>query len=154
MGRPTKKDEKIKDDIEKLRAGVISKFFNLSEDVMSHLTAALKAKKPCGACTKGKSEEGKVVHVPGKAQDDLGLCAMCHGTYLVADIAQRQWAVEMVQPLVAPAPKTVEATPEKVSDLPEKTAQAASLSDAELDALRDQFEKVLNKGDANGVGGQ
>jgi len=145
MGRITKKDEKLKANIESRRARVIENFFGLSDDVLLHLTSALKAKKPCGACTKGKSEEGKTIHIPGKAVDEVGLCAMCHGTYLTPDVAQRQWAVEMVQPLVAPNPKTSEAQPEKVSDLPDQTAKAANLSDAELDALRTQLEKALNK---------
>lgn len=146
MGRPSEKDKKTKDDVEQLRKQVIKNFFGgLSDKMLLQIEASLKATKPCGSCSKGKSEEGKTIHVPGKAVDELGSCAMCHGSYLVPDVQQRQWAVEQIKPIVAPPPKVAETVAVEESALPEMEDRAAALSDADLDKARADLETMLQK---------
>lgn len=147
MGRPKKEDVKLKADVDKLRAKVIENFFELSDGMLLHIKDSLRAFKLCTNCRVEKSAEGKTVVVPGKVVDEQGLCGFCHGSNKVSDNAQRNWAVEMAQPIVAPAPKTVEAKEEKPSDLPEQAANASNLSDADLDELRAKLDSALKKGE-------
>lgn len=128
MARPTNKDVRIKDDIEKLRKEAVKQFFGLTPKMYAHIEKSMAATKPCVACFKENGE-----HKPGKAIDVDGKCAMCHGTYLVPDNVQRNWATEMAQPIVAPAPKTVEMSVENTSSVAELEDEAGKLSDSELD---------------------
>lgn len=58
---------------------------------------------------------------------------MCHKTYVVPDKQQRNWAIEQAQPVIAPAPKTIEVNVDKASNLPEMEETAKKLSKEEID---------------------
>lgn len=136
MPRPTKKDEAIKGDIETLRKQAIKQFFGLTPKIYAHIESSMVATRPCQACFVEADGTSK----PGKAKDADGKCAMCHGTFLVPDYGQRNWATEQAQPIVAPAPKTVEMSVENTSSIPELEEKAASLTDEQLQ----QKLEVLN----------
>ena len=128
MGRPKKIDTEIKGDIASLREGVTRKFFGLSDRVYNHILSSAVATKPCMACSIGP--DGK--HQPGKAKDEDGRCAMCHGSYLIADTQQRNWAVEQALPLVTNN-KQVEVKVENKSILPELEAIIKGLDNKTLE---------------------
>ena len=128
MARPTKADNALKSKIDQLREKTVEKFFGLSDKMLKHIEWSMAAQVPCTSCS--VSEDG--VHRPGKAKDEGGKCAQCHGTYLVPDKVQRNWATEQAQPIVAPAPKTVEMSVEQTSSVPELESEVKKLSDEEI----------------------
>lgn len=129
MGRPRKTaspDASV--DIDALRERALAKFTGLSEKLYNHVVASFLATKPCMACSIGP--DGK--HVAGKYKDADGLCAMCHGSYAVPDMQQRNWAAEMAQPIAVPAPKSVEVKVEQKSNLPELLSFVKQMNDSTL----------------------
>jgi len=124
-GRPSKEEAEIRGDIADMREQVTLKFFGLSEKVYKHLVASVTAERPCAACW--IAEDG--THTPGKAKDADGKCALCHGTYLVPDNQQRNWAATEALPLITQA-KPVEMKIDNKTVLPELEAQYKGLPDA------------------------
>lgn len=128
MGRPKKVSPDASIDIDALREKALAKFTGLSEKLYNHVVASFNATKPCMACSIGP--DGK--HQAGKYKDADGLCAMCHGSYAVPDMQQRNWAAEMAQPIAVPAPKSVEVKVEQKSNLPELAAMIRQLDDKSI----------------------
>lgn len=126
-----KKDDKpMKKAVDKLREEVVQKFFGLSEKLYRHIETSIVATKPCTSCAIGADG----AHRPSKPGPD-GKCAYCHGTYLVPDTQQRNWATEQAQPIIAPAPKQVDMTVEQTPIVPEIEEKVKKLSDTEVEAL-------------------
>lgn len=147
MARPTNKDQALKGQVEKLREKTIEKFFGLSDKMLKHIEESMSATKPCVSCAKDPKTGA---HLPGKSIDSSGLCAQCHGTYLVPDNPQRNWATEQAQPIIAPAPKTIEMNVEQKSITPELEDAARKLDDESLK----QRLAVLELMDSPNVGTQ
>lgn len=126
MGRPKKVSPDA--NVDALRERALAKFTGLSEKLYSHVVASFNATKPCMACS--INPDGS--HCPGKFKDSQGMCAMCHGTYAVPDMQQRNWAAEMAQPIAVPAPKSVDVKVETKSQLPELMSFVKQLNDSTL----------------------
>lgn len=120
-------DKQTKKAIDKLREDVVQKFFGLSDKLYKHIEASIQATKPCTSCAIVNGE-----HRPTKIGTD-GKCAYCHGTYLVPDTQQRNWATEQAQPIVAPAPKQVEMAVEQTSSVPEIEEKVKALDTKTID---------------------
>lgn len=131
MGRHSNEKKAVNSRIDDLRRQTIEEFFGLKDRVQKHIEWSLESIKPCGFCL--TSEDG--THKPGRAKDTEGKCAFCHGTSIVPDVAQRNWATEEVYSRIAPPPKAVE--------LIDKTEDSDSM-EAELRTLsEDDFSKRL-----------
>lgn len=111
-----------------LRSKAVEKFFELSDKMIKHITWSMEATIPCPHCS---IKDGN--HVPGKAIDSNGNCAMCHKTYVIPDKQQRNWAIEQAQPVIAPAPKTIEVNVDQSSNVPELADVAKKLTKEELE---------------------
>lgn len=135
-GRPPRIEAEIKGDLAQMREQVTLKFFGLSEKVYKHLVESVVAMRPCGSCT--VDQEGN--HKPGKAKDENGLCALCHGTYLIPDNNQRNWAASEALPLITQA-KPVEMKIDAKTNMSELEEQYKSLPDALLSKLLTVVEK-------------
>ncbi len=120
-------DKQTKKAVDKLREEVVQKFFGLSEKLYKHIETSIQATKPCTSCSIVNGE-----HKPTKVGTD-GKCAFCHGTYLVPDTQQRNWATEQAQPIIAPAPKQVEMAVEQTSILPEIEEKVKGLDSKAID---------------------
>lgn len=103
MPRTGQQEKKTRSEIEKLQEKTIEKFFELSPKMMEHIRRSMEAVMICSHCSE---KEG--FHQPGKAKDEEGKCGFCHGTYLVPDLEQRNWAFNQAGLRVAPAPKALE----------------------------------------------
>lgn len=128
MARHSKDDKRGHDEVQRLRIKAIEKFFDLSEEALEHIKTSMKATKLCHACRRG--EDG--TNLPGNAKDLEGLCAFCHGSYLVPDIEQRNWAFEQASDRFAPKPKAMEMSIEERSVSDSIEEKARGLSDDEL----------------------
>ena len=122
--RLKEQEQKSQGKIEKLRAEAIERFFNLTDKVLDHIKWSIKADKPCMHCD---------INGNAKAKDENNLCAMCHGTKLVPDTIQRNWATDEVITRIAPAPKAVEMSVEQKSIIPELEEEVKKLSKEDLD---------------------
>ena len=120
-------DKKVKKAVDKLREEVVQKFFGLSEKLYKHIETSIQATKPCTSCSIVNGE-----HKPTKIGVD-GKCAFCHGTYLVPDIQQRNWATEQAQPIIAPAPKVVDMAVEQTSNVPELEEKVKAMDSKTID---------------------
>jgi hypothetical protein len=127
---PRSAESTLRGDLAQMREQVTLKMFGLSERVYKHLLASAEAIKPCHACTVDKDGN----HLPGKAKDEAGRCALCHGTYIVPDNNQRNWAVSEALPLITQA-KPVEMKVDTASQLPELESEYKDLPDAVLSKL-------------------
>ena len=135
-GRPPKIESEIKGDLAQMREQVTLKFFGLSEKVYKHLVESVVSTRPCGACT--VDQEGN--HKPGKAKDESGMCALCHGTYLIPDNNQRNWAATEAIPLITQA-KPVEMKIDARANMSELEEQYKGLPDALLARLLTVVDK-------------
>ena len=120
-------EKKGRSQIDKLREDVIEKLFDIKEHYINHIAASIQATKPCLQCS--IDQQGKVV--AGK-KDVNGHCLACHGTMIVPDTTQRNWAAEQAQPILAPAPKQIEVSNESQSNLADVQEAVKGLSDKDL----------------------
>jgi len=130
MGRPKKIDAEIKHDLAQMREQVTAKFFGVSEKVYKHISESLKAERPCNNCTIGPDG----ANLPGKAKDEAGKCAFCHGTFIIPDNTQRNWAATEALPLITNS-KPMEVKVNNSAGLAELEAQMKKLPDHTISSL-------------------
>jgi hypothetical protein len=133
MARHSLEDKKTISTIDTKRKNAIEKFFGLTEKVLRHIEWSIEATKVCVACSSTVDKEGHITHVPGKALDKDGKCAMCHGTNLVPDVQQRNWATVEIADRIAPKPKAVEMTVDKADERKDLEEEIKKLKDHDLD---------------------
>ena len=120
------KDQKV----EQVRRGAFAKFVLLADKTLIWIEESLKSTKVCTYCD-SKGVSSKV--------DSEGKCASCHGTNVVPNIDQRNWAAEQVADRVSPKPKSVEMQIDTSSD----DAFSESLSKLD-DSAVDELLKTMN----------
>lgn len=134
MGRKSLVDKKAGVKIDDKRKEAIEKFFGLTEKVLKHIEWSITCTKVCTNCSVIPIKDSKEMqHVPGKAVDAEGKCAFCHGSNLVPDVQQRNWATGEIADRIAPKPKAVEMTVDKTEERKELEQEVKKLKDAELD---------------------
>ena len=112
------------ENLENKRREVINKFLGLTDKMIAHIEWSIIAIKPCVAC----DLDGKA-----KAKDVTGACAMCHGTKLVPDVVQRNWATIEIAERISPKPKSVEMTIDKSDDIKALESEVAKLKSEDID---------------------
>lgn len=127
MGRKSLPDKKTESQIDKKRKDAIEKFFGLTEKVLKHIEWSIVAEKVCTNCSVNNG-----VHVPGKAVDAEGKCGFCHGTNVIPDVQQRNWATGEIADRIAPKPKAVEMTVDQKSNVEELEEEMKRLPPDEL----------------------
>lgn len=133
MARHTKGEARAQSEIDKLRIKVIEKFFDLSETAFAHLKESMSAMRLCPHC----SMDDKGNHKAGKAKDIDGKCSFCHGSYLIPDQDQRNWAFEQGADRFAPKPRSLEMNVDQTVHKDEIEQSVAKLSDEELNKKMD-----------------
>lgn len=136
------KEEASKDStvVERKRKDALEKFFGLSAKAMKHIEWSLESKVICAMCA---SDPVTGEHKPGKAKDETGKCAFCHGTGYVPDKEQRNWATGQVADRIAPKPKSVEMNIEQTSTLVEIEKDMQGKSDDELKRIIAQGQVLM-----------
>lgn len=129
MGRKSFDTKVTENHIDKKRKDAIEKFFGLTEKVLKHIEWSITATKVCVNCSVNPTT-GEII--PGKAKDAEGKCAFCHGSSLVPDTVQRNWATGEIADRIAPKPKAVEMTVDQTSHVAELEDEMKRLSPDEL----------------------
>lgn len=139
-GRPSKEDVNRKD--------VLAKLEPLTPKWIAHVQAGLEATRPCDFCSYIWSKDEvpvKMLH-PNTKQDADGKCIKCHGTLLVADINQRNWAAEQLGDRIAPKPKAQEIKLKDDADTTEFEKGLEGVDDNVLAKLAKELNVVLDNG--------
>jgi hypothetical protein len=143
MGRHSSEDKKSgkKDPkIEKAREKALEQFFGLSKKAIAHIEWSVQATMPCSYCTADNKGSFK--------RDEAGECLKCHGTKLVPDIQQRNWATEEITSRVAPKPKSVEMSVEQQGNTEELKKQLEQAPAEQRDAVAKSILTLWQRNDA------
>lgn len=143
-GRPSKEDQKRKD--------VLSKLEPLTPKWIAHVESGLNATRPCDFCSYIWSKDVEPIKMlnPNVKQDAEGKCIKCHGSLLVADIAQRNWAAEQLGDRIAPKPKAQEIKLKDETDLTEFEKELDGADSKLIDKLAKELNIAFDEG-SNGT---
>lgn len=133
MPRHSKEESRSLSSIDALRQSTIEKFFGLTDKIMKHILWSVEAQVPCGSCSR---DAATGAHIPGRAKDADGNCSFCHGSYMVPDKNQRNWATEKIAERIAPPPKTVEMNVDQQTTVEEDKAKLSKLSNFQIEELQ------------------
>ena len=138
MGRKSFDTKKVESHIDTKRKNAIEKFFGLTDKVLKHIEWSITATKVCVNCT--QMNDGTMR--PGKAVDSDGKCGFCHGSNVVPDTVQRNWATGEIADRIAPKPKAVEMTVDQKSNVEELEEEMKKLPPDELKRQVGMFQLV------------
>lgn len=135
MAKHTNEPKKGPSKQEKLRQDNLAKLEPLSPKWIAHISQALEAVRPCDYCdTLGNSAK----------RDVEDKCLKCHGTKVIPDNAQRNWAAEEVGSRIAPKPKPTEIVLDDKRDTEEAEEAVQQASNEDLDTMLKKFGLTIN----------
>lgn len=119
-GKPksSKREQEKKELLDKLKT--------LTPEWLAHIDKSFKAVLPCSYCdASGKASK----------MDELGMCLKCHGTKVVEDKDQRNWAAQEFGDRVLPKKNEVDLSMDDVREQEEAEQELGNVSDEKLNSL-------------------
>ncbi len=145
MAKHSGDKKRVATKIDDLRRRAVEDLFGLKEKVQKHIEWSLNSTKLCSFCS--LSPEGQLV--PGRIKNDAGVCRYCEGSGVVPDAVQRNWAVQQINPIITPSPKTVEFEDRTNEDMNELERELHKL-DNETFSTRFAFLEDIGNGTGQG----